>query len=78
MSCTNELNLCPNCEDATVRGIDKCYKNFCSHCLAELPEDGEWGRVCEDCELQLQTTIKMVNVTTELINQIMGGASWGR
>lgn len=78
MSCQENKNQCPNCDDPATKGIDKCYRNFCSYCLAELPEDGEWGRICEGCEASMRATEKMANITGELISQIMGGASWGR
>ena len=78
MSCSNQNNQCPNCDDPATKDIDRCFRNFCTNCLAELPEDGEWGRVCEDCESSLQVAVKMANATNELIAQIMGGSQWGR
>ena len=78
MSCSNQSNQCPNCENSSTKGIEKCYRNFCGNCLAELPQDGEWGRVCQDCESSLQVAVKMANATNELIAQIMGGSTWGR
>jgi hypothetical protein len=78
MSCSNQSNQCPNCEDSSTKGIEKCYRNFCAYCLAELPEDGEWGRICEGCQHSMRVAEKMANVTGELISQIMGGSTWGR